>query len=141
MENRIVSEDIPGVESELARVANSLLKFRPDLANRNRLRLFEKILEREVAALNSAEEAMGRKVPSSVREQPRSSPPGKFMRFVLELNCGVLPAALIAATFPQVPLLILPVVVLIGFFASRYLSWADPAGKHRLERDPPPPGR
>jgi len=100
----MVSEDSAGDESDLRRVAENLLRSRPDLADPNKLRLLEDILRKQVT-------------------QP--SPPGKFMCFVLELGCGVIPAILIGATFPRLPLPILPVIVLVGFLASRYFSLAD----------------
>lgn len=112
----MLSEDTSDDESDLRRVVESLLRSRPDLADPNKLRLFEEILDKQAATFID-------------RGPIRPSPEEKFMWFVLDLGGSVIPAALILATFPRFPLPILPVIVVVSFLATRYFSRKERPGK------------
>jgi len=133
-----MSEDTAIYESDLRRVAESLLRSRPDLANPNKLRQFKEMLDRRAATLNSLGDNVLQEMASTDRRPTKPTPEERFLWFVMDLGVGLLPALFIAATFPRFPLPILPVIVLVGFFASPYLFKADRPG--RSQDKPGSPG-
>jgi hypothetical protein len=63
---------------------------------------------------------------TSTGDNPRRlRPEEKLMWFALHFGGSVLPASLIIATFPRFPLPILPVIVILSFFVTRYLFRAE----------------
>ena len=127
----MVNKVAAGDESDLSRFVESLLRSRPDLADPNKLRQFEEMLNRKVATLNSAGGRVLPDVAPTDRAPARLTPEERFMCFVLHLVGSGLPAMFIVATFPRVPLPILPLIVLISFFATRYLYRAEHAERLR----------
>src|SRR5882757_2312486 len=105
----MLSEDRVGDESDLRGVVESLLRSRPDLADPNKLHLFEEMLDRQAATLNSVGDNVLQEVASTDRRPTKPTPEERFLWFVMDLGWGVMPAVLIAATFPRFPLPILPV--------------------------------
>jgi hypothetical protein len=117
-----MSDTIQSSDLGLQQTVESLIQARPDLMDPTRLRLFERLLNNYVESHQSGPaQTVGR----------LTTPPGRFMAFVLNL-CGayfaVMPVILI---FPTVPLPVLPCLAVIGFMVSRHLA---PRIDERAER-------
>jgi hypothetical protein len=106
-----------------------LLTFRPELADPEKLRLFEDVLRRRIAvqASNGELAAKQARLEHSRKEIQRAR---RFTTFATTLTGGVLASIITAEVFPHAAAYTLVGVGLIGLVASKYIvsglnRWTD----------------
>jgi hypothetical protein len=107
----------------------SLITSRPDLADPEKLHLFEKVLRRQVAMRSSTRELVQKQAMDAIAaaERERSR---KFMSFAITVGGGGAAAILTFIVAPGAPAPVIVAIGLLGLFvtnvgAPRLDRWAD----------------
>jgi hypothetical protein len=114
-------EDVARGQSDLRRAVESLVKVHPDLADPERLHLFNELLNERIATQNlthnlAARQARDRIVSSEIAAARR------LMSFATAVAGAVSTGVIADLTFPSAPVPVIVGVALIGLFGSRFVA-------------------
>jgi hypothetical protein len=128
-ENRTNLKDPVDDTLDFRKAVESLIAARPDLADPDRLRLFEQALHRQIAMRSSTAECVQTEAVDAIAaaEMERSR---KFMSFAINVSGGGAAAILTSIAVPGAPAFVIVAMGLLGLVATklgapRLNRWAD----------------